>query len=356
MTKTLTFLGLSLAALTAAVSASAQSMRVRPTMEPAWYFPLRDGYRWVYEKRGPGGTSTWQVSVAEATQSTVGPHLYALSGYFPGPARLVHSDISGLVTEADFFGQGAYLWYQLGARPGTTWMLEWAPSPIMMPIVGCIPGSKLQLVARDETVKVPAGEFHGVVHVEFHPPCSEVAITEEWFAPGVGLVRRNETTAAGPVTSELVEADLGPVVLPPALYATTLSLMAPAYVNNLMPPVDLRALPVVHGSFAVRNSTDTPLALTFPSCASATVRVENGDGETVLTGHADDGGCCTCDGLWTVTLKHSALVLPFAFRLISDQGAPLPDGRYGITVTLDTVDAPSLQPSARAAIEVTSTH
>jgi hypothetical protein len=356
MTKSLTLLGLSLAALAAAASASAQIMRVRPTMEPAWYFPLRDGYRWVYQKNGPTGTSTWQVSVAEAAQSTTRPHLYALSGYFPGPRRLVHSDIGGRVTEADFFGNGEYLWYQLGAMPGTTWELEWAPSPVMMPIIGCIPGSKLQVIARDETVTVPAGQFHGVVHVEFHPPCTEAGITEEWFAPGVGLVRRNETTIAGPVTSELVEAELGPVVLPLAPYATTLSLTTPHYINNFMSPVDLGPLLVVRGSFTVRNSTDTPLDLTFPSCASATIRVENGDGKTVLTAHADDGGCCTCDGLRTVTLQRSALVLPFEFRLISDQGAQLPDGRYGVVVTLDTVDAPPLQPSARAVIEVASTY
>jgi hypothetical protein len=356
MKKAPIFLVLALAALSVPVSAFAQVGRVRPALEPAWYFPLRDGYRWVYQKHGPSGTSTWQVSVAEANQSTAGPRWYALSGYFPGPARLVHSDVSGLVTEADFFGQGAYLWYQLGARPGTTWQLEWAPSPIMMPVVGCISGSKLELVARDETVRVPAGEFRGVVHVAFYAPCTDAGITEEWFAPGVGLVRRNETTVAGPVTSELVEAELGPVVLPLLPYATTLSLAAPNYVNNLMPPVDLTALPVVRGSFTVRNSTDVPLVLIFPGCVSATIQMENRDGKTVLTAHADDGGCCTCDGLKTVTLKRSALVLPFGLRLISDDGAALPDGRYGVTVTLDTVDAPWLQPSARAAFEVTSTY
>jgi hypothetical protein len=356
MKKTPILVAFALAVLTVTVSAVAQVGRVRTALEPAWYFPLRDGYHWVYQKSGPTGTSTWQVSVAEPTGNQARPGFHALSGYFQGPARLVHSDIGGRVTEADFFGQGEYLWYQLGAMPGTTWELQWAPSPVMMPIVGCIPGSKLQLVARDETVTVPAGEFHGVVHVEFHPPCTDAGITEEWFAPGVGLVRRIETTVAGPVTSELVEADLGPVVLPLAPYATTLSLTTPRYINDFMSPVDLGPLLVVRGSFTVRNSTDTPLDLTFPSCASATIRVENGDGKTVLTAHADDGGCCTCDGLRTVTLQRSALVLRFEFRLISDQGAQLPDGRYGVVVTLDTVDAPPLRPSARAVIEVASTY
>jgi hypothetical protein len=84
--------------------------------------------------------------------------------------------------------------------------------------------------------------------------------------------------------------------------------------------------------------------------------VQNGESETVLTAHADDGGCCTCEALQTITLRRSALVLPFSFKLILDKGMPLTDGRYGVTVTLETLGAPSLRPSAQAAIEVVSTY
>ncbi len=345
--------------VTAAITmapAFAQSQRVRRGLETLSYFPLREGYRWVYEKTGPSGTTTWQASVVETSGSLPGSGFHLLTGYFLGPPRMVHSDLRGRVTEIDFNGEREYLWYRLGAPVGTTWELEWAPSPLMMPIPACIAGSKLQLVSRDETVTVPAGEFHGVVQVEFRSQCADAGITAEWFAPGVGLVRRVETTIAGPVTSELVQADFGPLVLPLAPYTTTLSLTSPRYVNNLMPPVNLGALPVVRGSFTVRNATDAPLDLVFSGCASATIQVRNSEGEIVLTAHADDGGCCTCEAPHTVTLRRSALVLPFSFKLISDRGLPLTDGRSGVTVTLDTLGAPSLRPSAQAAIEVASTY
>ena len=340
----------------AATPAFAQGEPVRRVLEAASYFPLHDGYRWVYARTGPAGTTTWQANVLAADGSPPRGGLHVLSGYFLGPPRVVQADARGRVTETEINREKLYLWYLLGAPVGTTWELEWAPSPLMMPIPACIAGSKLRIVSRDETVTVPAGEFHNVVHVEFHAPCVDAGITGEWFAPGVGLVRRVETTIAGPVTSDLTQADLGTIVLPLAPYATTLTLTSSRYVNNLMPPVVPGALPVAGGSFTVRNWTDVPLELTFSGCTSATITVQNGDGETVLTTHADDGGCCTCTALHRVTLGRSALVLPFSFKLISDKGQPLPDGRYGLTVTLDTLDAPSLRPSARALIEIASTY
>jgi hypothetical protein len=356
MNKIPAFLILALTPAMAATPAFAQVQPVRRVLEAASYFPLHEGYRWVYTKTGPTGTTTWQASVVEADGSLPRGGFHLLTGYFFGPPRTVHSDARGRVTETDFNREKTFLWYQLGASVGTTWELEWAPSPLMTPIAGCIAGSKLRIVSRDETVTVPAGEFHGVVHIEFRAPCVDAGITGEWFAPGVGLVRRIETTIAGPVTSELTQADLGTLVLPLAPYATTLSLTSSRYVNDLMPPVDLGALPVVGGLFTVRNWTDAPLDLTFSGCTSATITVQNGAGETVLNSHTDDGGCCTCKDLRRVTLGRSALVLPFSFRLVSDKGMPLPDGRYGVTVTLETLDAPSLRPSARALIEIASTY
>lgn len=334
----------------------AQSARMRPSLDAVTYFPLRDGNRWVYEKKGPTGTSTWQAVVQTLGSSAPTPGYHVLSGYFFGPPRLVRGDPAGRVVEIPMFGGPEYLWYLLNAPVGTTWELEWAPSPLMMPIAACISGSKLRIAARDETVAVPAGVFRNVVHVEFHPPCVDAGIIGEWFAPGVGLVRRTETTIAGTVTSELVEAELGAVVLPNAPYVTSLGLVRPRYVNNLMPPVDLATLPVVRGSFTVRNMTDDPVELTFGGCKSAAIEVKDRDGETVLTARADDGGCCDCKNLVKVTLQRSSLALPFTFKLATAKGQPVPDGDYTVTVTLETVDPPSLRPSARSRVEVASVH
>lgn len=335
------------------VAAPVQGQRqIRPVLGSASYFPLGVGNRWVYAKAGRGGTSAWKVEVVEAGMPAGPWPFFRMEGYFQGPPRVVRADRGGAVRELGPGGDREYLWYMLGAPVGTTWQLQLAPSPTAGPLGDCVDGSRLVVASRNEVVKVPAGEFTRVVRIDFRSHCVDAGITSEWFAPGVGLVRREETSIAGPVVSELVQAELGGVALPRAVYSTTLSLDSPRYVNNLMPPVGAGAAPTVRGTFAVRNFTDVPVELTFSGCQSASVVVENEAGEVVVKAHADDGGCCTCTNLVTVTLLHEGLVMPLCVTLSTENGAPLPTGRYSIAVTLDTVGAADLRPSARLPFEI----
>jgi hypothetical protein len=333
--------------------APAQGQReVRPALRTPSYFPLTVGNQWVYRKAGAGETSTWKVEVVEAGMPA-GPWLFfRLDGYFQGPPRMVRGDRGGAVRELGPGGDREYLWYLLVAPVGTIWQLQLAPSPTANPVADCVDGSRLVVASRDEVVKVPAGEFTRVVRVDFRSPCADAGITSEWFAPGVGLVRREETSIAGPVVSELVQAELDGVALPRTVYSTTLSLDSPRYVNNLMPPVGPGALPTARGSFALRNLTDTPVELTFRGCKSASVVVESETGEIVLRARADDGECCDCENLLAVTLLHDVLALPLSVTLSTEKGEPLPSGRYSIAVTLDTVGATGSRPSARLPFEI----
>ena len=329
---------------------------VRPALGTPSYFPLGVGNRWVYQKVGPGGTSTWKVEVVEAGMPAGPWPFFRLDGYFQGPPRMVRADRGGAVREVLPNSGQEYLWYLLGAPVGTTWQLQLAPSPTAGPVSDCVDGSKLVVASRNEVVRVPAGEFTRVVRIDFRSHCVDAGITSEWFAPGVGLVRREETSLAGPVISELVQAELGGMALPRAFYSTTLSLDSPRYVNNLMPPVGPNSVPTARGSFAVRNFTDVPVELTFSGCQSATVAVEDEAGEVVVRARTDDGGCCTCTNLVTATLLHDVLVLPVSVKLSTEKGEPLPTGRYSITVTLDTVGAAQLRPSARLPFEIVAIH
>jgi hypothetical protein len=314
------------------------------------------GNRWVYQKTGAAGTSTWKVEVVEPAVPADPWPFFRLDGYFPGPPRAVRADRGGVVREVRPDSGQEYLWYLLGAPVGTAWRLQLAPFPTASPVADCVDGSALVVVSRHEVVKVPAGEFARVVRIDFLSPCADAGITSEWFAPGVGLVRREETSLAGPVVSELVQAELGGVAMPRAVYSTTLSLESPRYVSDLMPPVGPDAVPTVRGSFAVRNFTDVPVEFTFGGCRSASVVVENEAGEVVVRTRADDGGCCTCTNLLTVTLLHDVLVLPLSVPLSTEKGEPLPPGRYTITVTLDTLGAVVLRPAARQPLEIVAVY
>jgi len=336
--------------------ASPAQTRARPLLRAAHFFPLADGNRWTYTRRGTGVDETWQVAAAAVTDAATTAPRFSLTGYFFGPPRQVTTDRAGTVMERDPFAGRDTLWYRLGGAPGTSWELQLVELPTMGPVRGCISGSKLVVASRTETVTVPAGQFRNVVRVDFQPPCADAGITSEWFAPGVGLVRRVESSFAGPIVSELEQAVIGGLPFPAPAYTTSLSLASPLAIHDLMPPVDAGSSAVLRGVFTVANRTAVPLELVFTGCVSATVEVVDENGRTVLSGRADDGGCCACDVVRRLVLVHDALVLPFSLPLRDAQGAALADGWYGVQVTLDVPDPEPLRPAARARLEVQSVY
>lgn len=344
-----------LAPLVAPAGATAQG-RVRQELRPVSYFPVQAGNYWVYERRGAAGTSTWRAEVvAEPATGTAGRAM-RVDGYFPGPGRHVRVWPLDVVTEVRPEGGRDALWYLLRSPVGVPWTLELAD--VAGPLTGaeCIAGSRLQVASRREVLRVPAGEFSDVVRVEFRPQCSDAGITTEWFAPGVGLIRRDETSLAGSVVSELVESNAGgtwPVRLP---FVTSIALDRTVAVNNLMPPVDPRQLPVLKGQVGIFNHTEAPVEMLFNGCRSAAIEVMDAEGEVVLTARADDGGCCTCRTAISVSLVRDALVLPFSLRLVRAGDTPLADGVYAVTATFETAGPPALRPRATTRIEVKSVH
>jgi hypothetical protein len=86
------------------------------------------------------------------------------------------------------------------------------------------------------------------------------------------------------------------------------------------------------------------------------VTVQDETGATVLTGTGDDGGCCTCTELVTTTVTRGGFLLPFSLKLQTAAGAPLPDGRYGVSAVLQTTDPAPLRPAGQSRIEIRSVY
>ncbi len=316
------------------------------------YFPLETGNRWVYAVQGPGSLSrTWEVQAKGEQSKAFFRSYFELSGYFGGKdPRLVRPTVFGTVQELGDNGK-EYLWYEFGGRVGRSWVMELAPGDNP----DCEDGAKLTIGARDEVITVPAGEFKQVIRIDFMTMCLDAGITREWFAPGVGLVRREETSFGGPVVSELVYAEIGEKVFPASVYSTALQLSASSYVNNLEPPVDLSKLPRVRGTFVVHDNTDEPAELVFSlACRGLQLEVRNQAGEVVLLVNTlKDLGCPTV--ITRFDLRKEALVVPFSFRLADESGKPLPDGAYTITAVLQPM-LDALRPAAKAVIQVKSVH
>lgn len=346
------------AALVAAVGELPAQTRTRTAFDATResYYPLAVGNHWVYSRRGPAGVDGWKVVVSDFRKAPNGHRYFVLNGYFGETARLVRRGLRDNVGEFNPGSNTDHLWYLLGAPVGTSWRMELEPVDDAGTPGDCVNGSRLAIVSRSERLEVPAGSFANVVHVRFQPPCADAGILEEWFAPGVGLVRRVENSFAGPVVSDLVRAEVGGRDMPRLPYSSTLAIDQPVYVNNLMPIWSPDALPIVRGAFAVRNETPIQISFTFSGCKSVSVRVRDTAGNEVLRASGNDGGCCECDNVFGFDLVEDVLVIPVGFRLMTPDGNPLPDGRYAVEVNLDTLETGGVHPSATAEIEVRSIH
>lgn len=269
--------------------ASAQG-QVRESLRAVSYFPLAPATYWEYEKQGPscGAACRWRVEVMGEVSPTPFEGALGLKGYFPGPARKVRSLPLGVVTEVRPGGGRDALWYMLRAPVGLGWTLELAGDSVDTAGLSCIDGSWVRVASRSETVRVPAGEFRDVVKLEFRSKCVDAGITAEWFAPGVGLVRREEATIAGVLVSDLVETNAGGGFPLPLPYSTALILDRAVAVNDLMPPVNPAKLPVLKGALSVRNDSMFPIELVFGGCKKLLVEVTNAEGEVVVGARFDD--------------------------------------------------------------------
>jgi hypothetical protein len=128
-------------------------------------------------------------------------------------------------------------WYRLGAGPGYPWTMTVDESGTHGSIP-CSNGARLEVVSRAEALTVAAGQF-STIHIRYSTSCADVGVTDEWFARGVGLVKRAETSFAGPIFWELRSAKIsgrqigGQQALPAV--KTLVEMGQPDYWENHMP-------------------------------------------------------------------------------------------------------------------------
>jgi hypothetical protein len=297
------------------------------------YFPLRVGNYWVYQ--GPTGTVT-------VTDQIVGPDglsYFEVNNFLDQHTRYLRSDRIGRVQEIDPETGGTALLYLLGAAVGT----EWTYNPVEYGRLPCLP-TKARVLSRIETVRVPAGEFHDVVQIGFASVCADGGLSSEWFAPGVGLIKRTVQSIEGPRSEELVTTNLGPSS---RNLVTSLTLDRTVYIQDVMPALQPRHIPSLDAQFFLRNR-DAEINFVFQGCKSATFRVLGENGQEWIRKRGDDGGCCSCASPVNFTLQGDTLLFRVRIPLVLEDGTPLPGGTYALEATLDDVSLPEmLRPAAR---------
>lgn len=168
------------------------------------YFPQNVGDEHTYRKTGKLAANNpgWTDKVTDKQGKA-----FVHSNYFgDNVARTVRTNKKGFIVEKGKEGKKG-VWYKFDVSE--EWIMNLAQEG-----VPCVDGSKVKIASRTETVTVPAGTFNNCIKLTFDNNCNDAGITEQWFAPEVGLVKQIEDSFGGPITSELTSAKVGNATYP----------------------------------------------------------------------------------------------------------------------------------------------
>jgi hypothetical protein len=228
-------------------------------------FPLDQGRMWVFDD----GNFDQTVSFIRVEIGGVAVSAFVFEPYDTGfGKRIFYRDGDKIYEWRDTWRR---LRYDFGAKPGASWKMTWTPTKNAAGTVSSAPpdmadlddGSEVTLVANDESVSVPYGDFKNVAHFRIiRPGVADAGYVEEWFAPGIGCIQRVRDTIAGPRMQKLVK-----LVLPAPISPLRLDV---ALDREYYAPGDSIVITVT-----VLNTGDHAAALSFPSTLQADYSIDN---------------------------------------------------------------------------------
>jgi hypothetical protein len=306
--------------LLTAVGAHAQMparSRAAKASRPAVFFPLAVGNSWTYLQRGSFVGGRVEVSVSESREFN-GSEFFRLVGYAGRPAWVRSTD-DGRVIEFDPESATESLWYDFGADVDEPWRSE-------LPLDCTGEARIVEKPLVGSTAALTSTEF---LTVQYGPTqCADAGLVEEVFVPGVGLSRRTFLTIAGPQGLTLTYAKIGSRIVGASQLLVSLSIDAPAYVANLMPPVDPeQAVPVLNATLTIRNTSDFPLQIMTASGQQFDFRITDQAGLVVY--QWSDGRLFT-QATTVIEVSPGERNFTLAIPLGNDKGEPLPAGAYTI--------------------------
>jgi hypothetical protein len=280
------------------------------------YLPLEPGNLWIYR----AGAQTMTVEVVRSEGA-----YWVVRGFPAGEVWLRMDDAGSLWAYDPASGREA-VWAAFNAPEGTEY--DTAIDPC---------SRRASIASRAARYSGPVGNFDNALRIVYPPTgCADAGITEEFYLPWVGLVRRTQTTIAGPLTYELIYARLGGVTFVSATgISTSLWLDRPLYSANLMPPIDpLRSGPEMTARLTLNNWTDAPLEVVFPSGQNYDLVIRNAKDEIVY--RWSDGKAFTMVfRRETLAPRHERSYV-IVLRLGDKDSRPLPQGLYTAEAWLAT--------------------
>ncbi len=235
------------------------------------YFPLQIGNQWVYRSSGGAGAETWSIDIPK--YDVLGDSAYFLVRGFPAGDAWLRMGNNGTLFAYDPGQKREKMWAAFATAEGDTYPTEIDPC-----------SKTARIVSRGAKISGPLGDFNSALQIAYPPAgCADAGITEDYYLPYIGLLRRTTTTIAGPKTFNLIYARLGGITVVSEKHVSfTLTLDRAVYVADLMPPVDpRRAVPQMTARLTLRSTQDDPVPLEFPSGQTYDLAIKNDQGDIV---------------------------------------------------------------------------
>lgn len=216
------------------------------------YFPLTPGNQWVY-RAAIGEPLTVSVDRTETFNGTT----YAV--------------VKGLGAETPLRQNeaGVLLAYDAATRTERVYVDFSAPVEQTFRSAAHPCNSTAVIADRDARERLPLGDFSGLIAVRYGGAvCADAGLTQDLFLPYVGLMRRTETTLAGPRRYELVYARINGVVMV-STPETGFAVHAAVDGNRILARLTLR------------HTWPTPVRLEFSSGQEFDFTLKNEKGEVV---------------------------------------------------------------------------
>jgi Intracellular proteinase inhibitor len=287
------------------------------------YFPLHPGNQWVYRCTGNCGDELPVLEIAR--DGWFNGTRYALLKGFNGRQTWLRQDESGVLWAFDPDSGLESRWYSFFAPVEERFDTSADPC-----------SRSAAIVTRDFDYRGPTGRFDDVLQLRYEESaCADAGINEEYFLPWTGIVRRIETTIAGPRTYDLIYSRTGGVtVIAEPHLSFALHIDQPLYDADFMPPVDpVRSVPVMTARIALTNTTDQPVSLVWPSGQRYDLEIRNELGE-VISRWSDGKAFPAVSGeeKFGPGERNYTILVPLAGRDMKT----LPPGRYTVTAWLAT--------------------
>jgi hypothetical protein len=220
-------------------------------------FPLQEGNRWTYASNR-GSAFTVQVG-APVNQGDV--TYLPLTGYTQQPVLARINDARDVVYLDE--ASGAEVVLISFAPSADSW---WKTSGRMCTDEGQTQGDRVNYSG-------PAGAFSDALEIRYRSTsCNDAGTTGEQFADNIGMVRRVNTSFAGPVTYDLVQARVGSQTIDTATNGSFTVIVQNSGAGNAL-AVTLR----------LTTRPTTPLKLSFSSGQEYDIVMKDSNGKSVYT-------------------------------------------------------------------------